>query len=209
MGMLTFLFDHEYLIVDLLTKQHRVKIVEQRLEVLRPIAERYDNRDAMPSQAVARTTSATRLHLGERLFDHPQLRGCLANGQWTNCNTIQRVTSASCLREATLTEIRRNERASRHQRAVCRISDQRFLRTSNDVAVSSGEVGFQLGRVGIVSGAPKQGRRGGIVVTEYARHRYGPVYDKPTRVMPVATIRVPETKATSRSSLRSFISRQF
>lgn len=93
-----------------------------------------------------------------------------------------------------LTEIRRNEGTSRYHGAVCRVRGQRFLGTSNGVRVSSGEVSLRFGEVGIISAAPEQGRRGGIIVPEYARHRHRPVYDQPTWMMPVTTIRVPETK---------------
>lgn len=61
-----------------------------------------------------------------------------------------------------LTEMRRDKRASRYHGIVCRICGQRFLGTSNEVRVSNGVVSVQLGEVGIVLAAPKQG---GIVAT--------------------------------------------
>ena len=87
--------------------------------------------------------------------------------------------------------MRRDKRTSRYHGIVCRICGQRFLGTSNEVRVSNGVVTIQLGEVGIILTTPKQG---GIVVTQYTRHRYRPVYDQPTWMMSVGTIRVSETK---------------
>lgn len=87
-GLLTFLFDYEYLIVDLLAEQHRVKIVKQRLKVFRSVAKRDDDGHTMPGYAIRRATFATWLHLGERLLHRRQLWRRLDDGQWANCKLL-------------------------------------------------------------------------------------------------------------------------
>jgi len=62
---LTFLLDHEDLVIDLLTQQDRVQVVEKGLQMLRSVAERNDYGDTMPGDAVRGVTLATRLHLHE------------------------------------------------------------------------------------------------------------------------------------------------
>jgi len=62
---LTFLLDHIDLIVDLLTQQDRVQVVEKGLQMLRSIAERNDYGDTMPGDAVRGLTLAAHLHLHE------------------------------------------------------------------------------------------------------------------------------------------------
>lgn len=62
---LTFLLDHEDLIVDLLAQQNRMQIVEEGLQVLRSIAKWNDYSDAMPGDAVRGPTCAARFHLHE------------------------------------------------------------------------------------------------------------------------------------------------
>lgn len=62
---LTFLLDHEDLVVDLLAQQDRMQIVEEGLQMLRSIAKWNDYGDAMPGDAVRGPTCAARLHLHE------------------------------------------------------------------------------------------------------------------------------------------------
>lgn len=63
--LLTFLLDHEDLIVDLLAQQDRMQVVEKGLQMLRSVTERDDYGDTMPGDAVCGTTRTTCLHLHE------------------------------------------------------------------------------------------------------------------------------------------------
>lgn len=62
---LTFLLDHEDLIVDLLAQQDRMQVVKESLQMLQPVAEWNDYGDAMPGDAVHGSTRAARFHLRE------------------------------------------------------------------------------------------------------------------------------------------------
>lgn len=84
MASLTFLLDHEDLIVDLLAKQDRMQIVEESLQMLRSVAEWNDYGDAMPGDAVRRPTSATRFHLHEWLLYLRHRWRWFTNNHWSN-----------------------------------------------------------------------------------------------------------------------------
>lgn len=61
--VLTFLLDHEDLIIDLLAQQNGVQIVEEGLQMLQTVAEWNDYGNSIPGDAIRWSTSATRLHL--------------------------------------------------------------------------------------------------------------------------------------------------